>query len=451
MLSSLRSDPGQGRHWVTTRKEPWLVAPCRTLSGRSRWLWLVGCSLAVLAWCRYLNGSMGAAWQFPDVRFYLDMANGLQQRVPQPFTSRPLAPMLAAGLAHVMHSSVENGFWLMVMVCVSWMLGVVYWLVLRSSAPRWILLAVACLPFWPQMVAFAGLPDPLYSALLAALLLALEYDHVFVAASLMLPLMLARESTSLTLVCFLLAGWRRLRWSAGAFAVACAGAGVVLVRHFSASGLANPEHLSGRVYLLGKVVANTSRSLGIVPWSNVYPVLCPRPVWRVAMHLGGIQSVGVCSVSMLGPMQVSWAFLTTFGVLPLLAVVVLYRGRTTLAQSGFAVRFCVLYGGISLLLAPTLGTWYARLFAYAWPLLLVALPRLYGDVAGGALLRDPAWFAAALLALDLLICALGSRIDSPWLAWLVVALQASGLALILVHLRGRRAMAAALGSKPPAW
>lgn len=439
MSQSLTKSLEEGQS-VYGQDGPWFLAPCNRLSRLYRWFWALFGPVAIVLWSIHRNHVTQEAWGLPDVRFYLDMAHGRYDLVPQPFTSRPLAPFLARLLAHAIHGTVEAGFAALAIPAVACASAVVYWLLLRSAAPRWILLAVLCLPFWPQLLSYTGLPDPLYTALLALLLVALEYDRVYLAASIMLPLMLARESTSLTLICLLLVGWRRLGWGGCALAFACTAAGGLIVQQVSVLGLANPEQLSGGLYMLGKVVSNSMRTIGLVPWSNVYPVLCPAPAWQMPLSIGRVHSIGVCFADSLGPMQACWAFLTTFGVLPLLLLTLLKRRvRKQIGPASLVVRFCGLYGGISLLLAPTLGTWYARLFAYAWPLLLVAMPRLYGKEAEEALPAGRAGLSrlrcAAMLVLHLCLCAVGIQVETLRLLALVCGLQMLGAALILVQFR----------------
>ncbi len=409
-----------------------MVAPLNAWARRTRWAVVLPATVVTAGWCALLKGPrLMEAWGQPDVYFYMRIALGRYGEVPQPFSARPLAPLLARGIAAAGHWPLETGFAVLAYGCLVWTLLVVFSLLVRSQAPRWTLVAVATVPFWPQLLLTAGLPDPLYAALLAALLVALERAWVVSAALLMAPLMLARESTTLTLLCLLLVGWRQLRWCGSVLAVASAAVGAAAVRHLSAGSLPNPEHLSGGLYMAGKVVSNGLRSLGVVPWSNVYPVLCDAPRWQVALYLGRVQSVGVCAWSPVAPMQALFALLATFGVLPVALLLARDKLRAALFAPSLLVQFCLLYGGLSLLLAPALGTWYARLFGYGWPLLLVAVPRLLGLAGAGS---RRLW--AGLLLLHLGVCALGNRpLHAPEMA-AIAGLQAAAFALILVHRRG---------------
>ncbi len=419
----------------------WLLDPVGTLSGRSRRWMIAACPVLVLAWCALRNGGLLAAWGLPDVQFYVAMAHGRYDLVPQPFSSRPLAPLLARSIANLAHCRVEDGFEALAYVSLFTALLAVFWLLSRSKAPRWMILAVAIVPFWPQLLSFAGLPDPLYTALLAALLVALETGWVYVAAGLMLPLMLARESTVLVLLCLLAVCGRRLRWGGSALAIGAAITGAALVKHFSAGGLPNPEHLSGGTYMFGKIMSNSLRSLGVVPWSNVYPYLCNAPAWQMRLRLGGVETVGVCSWEISAPMQAIWAILTSFGVLPMLLIAPRRRPRDTFPHGDLLLPFCLLYGGISLLLAPALGTWYVRLVGYAWPLPLVAVPRLSGAAGlwrgpGDEKTRARLLWCGALMLVHGGLCALGNGIGTVEEVAAAVTLQLGAVALILVHPQG---------------
>lgn len=410
----------------------WLLAPVNSLTGQARWLLLSAFTTLVVLWSALRSGNLTFWSGLPDVLFYVNTAYGRYDLVPQPFSSRPLAPLVARLIALSVPCSIERGFVLLAYLSLLWTFAIVFWLLLRSGAPRWFLLAVAAVPFWPGLLYFDGLPDPLYAALLATLLLMLECGWLLPAAALMLPLMVARESTWLTLLCLLAVASRRLRWAGCALAAGCAVLGAFLVRRFTAAGLPNPEHLSGAMYMAGKLGANLLRTFGVLPWSNVYPVLCEAPVWQARVHLGAVRSVGVCSWDSGAPLQAVWALLTTFGVLPLFLLPLWRRRRLDFLEQGTLVRFSVLYGGASLLLAPALGTWYDRLFAYGWPLLLVAVPRLTG---AGSETREQApnslpWWGS-LMVVHLLLCAQGNRGDRPSAVIAVVALQAVAVALFL--------------------
>ena len=136
------------------------------------------------------------------------------------------------------------------------------------------------------------------------------------------------------------------------------------------------------------------------------------PARQIALHLGGLQAVGICGIQPGYPRQTLLVALASFGLLPLLLFKLRPYLRSSLANQGFAgslgaedtpgrallLRFSLLYGTLSFLLAPLLGRSVARLFDYAWPLFLVALPLLLAE-ARFTFTSNPA--AALFVALHL--------------------------------------------------
>ena len=261
------------------------------------------------------------------------------------------------GLAHGLHWTVERGFVVEGLASLVLMLVAVYFLVLKSKAPRWMLLALAVVPFWGTLLQYLVLPDLWFSMLLAGMLVLIAKERMLLASLMMFPLMVSRESTSLVLVCFLIACWSALRWRDRVAAVVATVAGSVVVSHLAKDAQSNVEHLPQSVYMLAKVPWNFLHNiLGIVPWSNVYSKLCGTPAWSMALHAGPVRAVGVCGFSGHSWELIAQALLTSFGMLPVLVAVLWWR-RDRLATRSLLLRFTMLYGTVSLVLAPLLGIW----------------------------------------------------------------------------------------------
>ena len=225
----------------------------------------------------------------------------------------------------------------------------------------------------------------------------------------MFPLMVSRESTSLVLVCFLIACWGALRWSDRVVAVISAVAGAAVVSRLAKDAQTNVEHLPQSVYMLAKVPWNFLHNiLGVVPWSNVYPKLCTVPAWSMTLHAGPVRAVGVCGFSGHSWELIAQAMLTSFGLLPLLVAYLWWR-RDRLAKRSLLLRFALLYGTVSLVLAPLLGIWMVHLIGYAWPLFLVALPLLFDEQPEGR----RAGAGLAFFCLHLAACWVSYR----WMWW----------------------------------
>ena len=337
-----------------------------------------------------------------DARFYIAMATGDYSRVMQPFASRQLGALLVTGCMRLLHCTVETGFLIEGTASIVFTLVAIYYLALKTAAPRWFLFAMAFVPFWSFLLQDLVLPDLWYSALLALLLLMLEEGYLLAAAVMMFPLMLSRESTSLTLLCFLIACWRRLRWTDRVVAVVSALAGSVVVKHLATGAQPNSENLPGSIYMLAKVPWNFMNNvLGLAPWSNVNTQFCAVPRWTWQIQLGRVHAIGICGFSVTGWVLISEAVLSEFGLLPLLLGFLWWRGRR-LNTPSVLLRFTLVYGVASLLLAPVLGTWFARLIGYAWPIFFVALPLLFDRIPHrattlGRECAGPGFFVAHML------------------------------------------------------
>jgi len=409
-------------------------APIRRLSPVVR----LGAGLAAIIGCllyaMYCISRSESVFVNGDARFYIAMATGDYSQVMQPFASRQLGALIVTGWIHWLHGTVESGFLIEGTASIVFTLVVIYYLALKTTAPRWLLFAMAFVPFWSFLLQDLVLPDLLYSALLVLLLLLLEEEFMMAAALMMFPLMLSRESTSLTLVCFLIATWKRLSWTDRAVAVLSALAGSVVVKHLAMRAQPNSENLPESIYMLAKVPWNfVNNVLGLAPWSNVNTQFCAAPRWAFHVHFGRVQAIGICGFSDTGWALMSEAILSEFGLLPLLLAFLWWRGRKLNTPSGL-LRFSLLYGVACLLLAPVLGTWFARLIGYAWPIFFVTLPMLFDRIQYKAttLIRECAglgffglhmllfsvayrWFWITQLVVNLIIWTIGYFLLGYWL------------------------------------
>jgi hypothetical protein len=346
-----------------------------------------------------------------------------------------MGAQVAGAMARAVHGGVVPAFFVQAVVGMVLTLGLVYWLAMRSWAPRWVLVAVSVAPFWAQQVEYFTLPDAWYALLLAVLMGLLWMEWFGAAAMMIFPLMLSRESTALVVVCLLVAGWGRLRWRERVGAVVAAGAGSWVVGRLAAGSLGNKEKLPEWAYLLLKMPWNLLRNVaGVQPWSNVYTEICAVPRWQMAVHLGSVRAVGVCGYSSAGLVEWATAAVFNFGLLPVLVGLLWWRGRRWRGES-VVLRFALLYGAVSFAMAPALGTWVLRLAGYGWPLFFVALPMLFEErpVAG-----RKAWAGAGFFAAHVVACVLGSWFIAGWYLPVEVGLWGLGWWLARVWLGERK-------------
>lgn len=371
-------------------------------------------AIAAALWMRHI-------FDQADTTHYLNLAAGRPALLP--FASRQLGPLLVRELVRLTHLSMEQAFFVEGTLALLLFVGTVAFLLVRSGSPRWMVPALAGMFFWTLMYNGLVLPDLFYAALLCVFLLLLRGRHMLAAACMLFPLAVARESTLLTLVCLLAAGWRRLRWYEAAVAVAGTGAGIGLARHLAANALPNTEGISPALYLVAKLPWNLLKNFfGIDLWANVYRS-CEVPRWQMPLHLGPLTAIGVCRFGWRYPVWLAFEAMAIFGLLPLLLV----KLRRVRMPSGdgreqVLLRFCVIYGVISFCMAGLLGEAFGRLFGYSWPLFLVALPVLLG-VSGANFRSGRA--AVVFLLLHLSLTWLNVQLHQPLLV--VPALVLYGL------------------------
>ena len=325
--------------------------------------------------------AMGGIYTQSDTTHYLNLAAGRPAMLP--FASRQLGPLVVRGLSHLPGVTIVRGFLIVGLTALVFFFCTVMFLLVRSGAQRWMIAAIAGMFFWAEQFNALVLPDIFYSALLCGFLLLLRKGWVMAAALMMLPLAMARESTVLTLLCFLLAGWKMLRWREILTAVGSVAGGILAVKGLTANALANREHISPTFYLFAKMPWNFLKNfLGLNPWANVYPA-CAVPAWQHAVHLGPLQAIGYCGFEGWLPVRLAGAALASFGLLPLLVFRVRRVAQWVGGRDDLMVRFCFLYGVVSFCLAGALGDRVLRLFGYGWPLFLVALPVGLGRLGVG--------------------------------------------------------------------
>jgi hypothetical protein len=360
-----------------------------------------------------LLGLPGAIYA-PDAGQYRLLALGQRGAVPPPFSARILGPATAGWLGRVTGLGVDTGFLLLGIACLAALLALVAGLLWSWRAPLAIFAAVFLMPFWVDIFHDYYLPDLLHATILAAILLCLLFGHTGLALLLLFPAYLARESTLLLALCLIFACWRRIPVRSAWIGFVAMAAALLVSRHYGHSGPASIHGLGGGAYILGKVIWSFFKNFAGLPlWSNTLPECNPIWVGVLPHPLGAIRSVGVCPPDLWGPGRLLLAWFGIFGIGPALAVV-LWR-KIPHALSGqehdpeltpgmvIVIRFCIVYGLISIFMTPLLGASADRLVEYGWPFYFVALPLF---IVGSYDLRGFRW--APVLLLHLLTC---------WVAW----------------------------------
>lgn len=359
-----------------------------------------------------LLGLPGAIYA-PDAGQYRLLALGQHSAVPAPFSARVLGPAIAGWVGRVTGLGVDTGFLVLGVLCLSALVTALSAVLWSWRAPAVLFAGIFLMPFWVDIFHDYYLPDLLHATLLAAILVCLLRGQTTLALLLLLPAYLARESTLLVALCLVFACWRRVPLRAALAGVAAVFAAIVISKHLGQGGPASAHGLGGGAYIGGKLVWSFFKNvLGVPLYSNTLPEC--NPVWVVTLPhpFGAIRTVGLCRPSLWGPGRLLLAWFGIFGIGPALALVLWRRiasraGFSDLpASQAIVLRFCLVYGVISILMTPLLGASGDRLVEYGWPFYFLLLP----------------WFLLAfthvravwVLPLHLLTC---------WLAWFAFRLQ----------------------------
>jgi hypothetical protein len=397
-------------------------------SANPRWTAVAIFSAGVAAFAIPLGYSGGAALTRIDSEWYLHIARGETSLTMQPFASRQLEPLLVRSLTLLTPWTVWRWFFvlgvaalLITLLCSSWLLA-------RSGARVFAFVAAGGMYFWAALFGGFMLPDTFSAALLAIFLVCLWQRWFLLAALLLVPMFVARESTILVLACLLVAGWRQFRMPVKLIAILGSLAAIILVKVLTRHALTNSEHLGALTYIAAKAPWNfLSNVLAVAPWSNTV-ALCAVPKWSLTLPgflaLGGVRAIGICGYDSGWHARLLLVALCTYGLLPVTTLYLLLRHRGWLWTENIFLRFCVLYGCSSFLLAPLLGRSLERLFLYGWPVFVLITPilaqRLFAQDRGLGI----TWLALHLATawLDVIFFTGNGRVqDWPSAWWLAAA------------------------------
>jgi hypothetical protein len=353
---------------------------------------------------------MGVAWPlFPgmgeDSGAYRDLMLNHWSTVHQPFSSRFLHAEVARLLMNQLHApllSVVSGLAVgglaVIVVGIGWILS-------RQSVPAFVVVPMLVSSTLVNSVRLVYMPDLFYTVLLVGLFILLMNGQVVVSAVMIFVLFCARESTIVlgVVMIVLSAGWgewRPVRDSkrmvrVGALAAATA-IGFSFNRYVTSKSASNMHEMNGAMYMVGKILFNFMRNvIGIAPWTDTLAATeGDHPIWARNLprwiHLGVIHQVGINRMTVGFPLFWLTNTVCSFGVLftvvlrELVGVIrereveitgrfrelrAVYGGLAQFVKGEpFYSRVALLYGLISLLMAPMLGTAVHRYIYYSWPL-----------------------------------------------------------------------------------
>ena len=315
-----------------------------------------------------------------DTSWYLMLARGDAQAVPDPFAGRLVHTSLAGSLASA-GLDLEWAFVAVAAVSVWLALLVVLLLHRRAGLPTGLSVAVVATWFTADLVRDASLPDASAAAWLAVMLLVLALARRRPAWLLLVivPALLCRESLALfTAVVALLAWWRGAR-ALAVGVVLVTGAGLLLASHLSAA--ANVHGMEGPLYIALKFGFNLSRNLlGCELWVPTIEYCEPVRTWTLPAWAptGAVREVGVCGWNPQRPLWLLVAATGNFGVVPAWLWARRRAVRAAWPTAPLWLQAALAYGLVALVIAPAAGTVLPRMVGYAWPAFWLATPVLAG-------------------------------------------------------------------------
>lgn len=344
-----------------------------------------------------------------DSTFYQEMAHGDIGSVSEPFRSRVLQPMLVRAIGSAIGE--VPAFAIVTLVSAGLFLWGAAVFLRREDVPAGVI-QVALAGCW--LANFASevfLPDMLGMALAVGLLLLMQRGRCWLAAGVLLPLTVARESYVLLGVLFCIVMFRhRLGWQ-GLF-----GLGVSLL----GSGLANliagdsksVHGFSGPLYLILKMPFNFIKNLfGVEIWTNTLSeaylerpsVVHPVPSW---LKVGSITEYGLLPWSYENVAGSLVCLIALFGLGSALA----WRFRREMTawckeRPSAALELAAVSGLAMFVLAPVTGASIVRLVGYGWTLFVLVLPVVwvrYVDSSGANQTRL-LWAQVGLATVPLLL------------------------------------------------
>lgn len=309
---------------------------------------------------------MPAEQAYPDSASYFAIANGQQNAAYYYYAGRILHPLTARFVSHVFGLSLPNGF--RAVSCISL---VVLFVAVTGNVGDTVLVPLLFMAVVIQAFRTYYLPDLFYAGM-CALFFAAFRRNIWLGLPLIFLLHVTRESTIfLTLITAAVMFRRSTLFAATTIALGVAAMMVTSV--LVARGVPNHHGMPTFAFDLLKIAYNTSANIfGVKLWTDTNgPTTGCDPVWTVAVHVGAIRRLGLCSFQWWRPFATVIALASAFGTLPLFV----RRSRhEVLLRADLEIAYW--YGLVNLAFAPLIGGTVARYTLYAWPVFWLCVGEL---------------------------------------------------------------------------
>jgi hypothetical protein len=374
-----------------------------------------------------------------DSQWYISMANGASENVPEPFAGRLIHTSIA-GLLVLAGIDAEWAFVLLSALSLFITLLSIFWIHQKGGLPP--VVTIFALSGWlaVSLLRDSALPDIHASAWLSLVIIASMKKSFWVIPLLFIAI-LCRESLALFAAVLVLLSWRDRQFQFTAMIIIATGVGLFL--RTSISGSENVHLISGPVYLATKALFNFSRNiLGIELYVNTIDYCQPSHIWTLPSWFpsGQVTEIGICGFNFHRPFWLLSSWFGVFGVLPGLLWAHRLHMKSFWTNTPVWLR-AVFYYGISIsILAPVTGTALNRLVGYGWPAFWIVIPMMIWKLNGTRRQLFSLGLIHTMIAVLVPMLAVNIQWDSSWslLAMSIlagIAIGANCLVFVLVRRR----------------
>jgi hypothetical protein len=342
---------------------------------------------------------------------YRAMALGQFGNVPGSISGRLLHPLVVRFLSWASGLNVDGAFFVVALVTVALLIGISAWILRQATGFGALVLPLLLTPVLvDDMFGLYYCQDLFYAALLSCFFVALIKGRRGLALMLLFPLYLARESTILLALAWVVIAWFESDFFVVAVCAIITFVGFFITRKFAAFGVPNVHHTNEFVFLALKPPFDSLRNfLGLI---LVPSEMKGRPNFNsctpfVTINLpsllsyGSTRQCGICCPDLAGPLHTFRLWFSLFGIGPAVVCVLFKRNSSrVLVNSPLWLKLATIYGLFAFIVAPFVSLWLERDVGYAWPVFWLAVPALFVKVFAAA----PPGVIAAIILENLAAC-----------------------------------------------
>ena len=320
-----------------------------------------------------------------DASEYLALANG-DTTVVEPFSNRILHVYIVKIFSALFNIDIEKSFFIIGILSLSILfLWISYYLKTVEFCNSLMFFLIIINTFTLYLFQSHINPDLFYTFIISGFIFALFHNKKSSILFFIPLLFLTRESTVLIIfilgvICYIKKDFKLLNQTLFASII-----GIILINIFNNDSTTNIHGLNGILYLPLKFIFNFLFNIfGVELYSNTFNygsnVIIEKPVIITELpkllQLGNLKEVGIMSFEISKPIEMFFLFLTYFGAWPMIAYFSIKSNLNKFNRQPVWLLFVIIYGSISFIMTPILGSSIYRLIGYSWPIFWIGLPFL---------------------------------------------------------------------------